>query len=197
MTEFGNKGSHNQSRPSRESKEFGRLINGTGGTQWSTSKESATPQYSRKIINSEDFERRNLEINNVQLEKETQRPTRQKRVSQDQVAENSKVIRVKKGSKEIALAAVANQNSPITSLVHEALKKEHSYGKLGLVVGVICMLGGIVLLLNGVAGAISWTAKIQGFESQLSDAPSGIALAVVGLFIVLVTKPRVKIRDLR
>ncbi len=202
MTEFGDKRRDNQLRPLRmENKDLGRLINETsrgGNTQGPASREFPRPQYSRKVINPEEIERRNLEINNVRLDKRTPKNTPQKEVAQRMVV-NSQVNRKRKisGLKETSSTAVAKQNSPVANLVHDALKKEHSYGRLGLIVGLICILGGIGLLLNGVAGATSWTAKVLGLESQISDAPPGIALAIVGLFIVWVTKPRVKISDLK
>ena len=66
------------------------------------------------------------------------------------------------------------------------------YSMFGLVLGLICMLGGIVLFLRGVAGSTSWTAKFIGIESHLSDSPPGVMLFVVGLFVVWVTRFTIK-----
>ena len=82
-------------------------------------------------------------------------------------------------------------------LVAEAIKGEYSYGKLGLILGLASIVGGIILGLNGVAGSTSWTAKLLGLESKINDAAPGVVLFVVGLFMVWVTKPRVKMKDLR
>lgn len=68
------------------------------------------------------------------------------------------------------------------------------YSVLGLVLGLVCVIGGIVLFLHGVAGSTNWIAKILGAESQISDAAPGAVLFVVGLFIVWVTRFKLKIR---
>ncbi len=66
------------------------------------------------------------------------------------------------------------------------------YSLAGLVLGLVCIVGGIILFLNGVTGSTSWTAKILGAESNLSDAAPGAVLFVVGLFVVFVTRYAVK-----
>ena len=82
--------------------------------------------------------------------------------------------------------------------VPQSLKDPHTYQEFarlhliysmsGLVLGLVCMLGGVVLGLHGVVGSTSWTAKFVGAESNISDATPGIMLFVVGLFVVLVTR---------
>jgi hypothetical protein len=62
------------------------------------------------------------------------------------------------------------------------------YSMTGLVLGMTCVLGGILLFLHGVTGSASWTAKILGGESNMSDAAPGAILFVVGLFIVIATR---------
>ncbi|HEX9000127.1 MAG TPA: hypothetical protein VGB07_09540 [Blastocatellia bacterium] len=89
------------------------------------------------------------------------------------------------------------KNSPSAHLIAEAIKGEYSYGKLGLVLGLSSIIGGIVLGLNGVAGSTSWTAKLLGLESKINDAAPGVVLFIVGLFMVWATKPRVKMKDLK
>jgi hypothetical protein len=44
-----------------------------------------------------------------------------------------------------------------------------------------------------VTGVASWTARIIGAESQISDAAPGVILFIVGLFIVWVTRFTVKV----
>jgi len=75
-------------------------------------------------------------------------------------------------------------------LQNKLAEHEYGYGKLGLLVGVVCVLGGLLLCLNGIAGSTSWTAKFLGAESNISDAAPGVVLFVIGLFIVWVTKPK-------
>jgi hypothetical protein len=68
------------------------------------------------------------------------------------------------------------------------------YSLAGLVLGLVCILGGTVLFLNGVVGSTSWTAKILGAESNISDAAPGTVLFIIGLFVVLVTRFNIKVK---
>jgi hypothetical protein len=79
-------------------------------------------------------------------------------------------------------------------VVTKLSKHQLLYSMAGLVVGAGCMLGGIVLFLNGVTGSTSWTAKLLGAESQLSDAAPGAVLFIVGVFVVLITKYAFNVR---
>ena len=68
------------------------------------------------------------------------------------------------------------------------------YSLSGLVLGLACVLGGIVLCLHGVVGSTSWTAQFIGAESNISDATPGVVLFVVGLFVVWVTRFSIKVQ---
>jgi hypothetical protein len=68
------------------------------------------------------------------------------------------------------------------------------YSLGGLILGLACIIGGIVLFLHGVTGSTSWTTEIIGLESELSDAAPGTVLFIVGLFLVFVTRYVVKTR---
>ncbi|HDL6936553.1 TPA: hypothetical protein PXM13_004394 [Yersinia enterocolitica] len=67
-------------------------------------------------------------------------------------------------------------------------KYEFTYSIIGLTLGLVCVLGGIALFLNGVAGSTNWTAKFFRAESAITDAAPGAVLFVVGLFIVFITR---------
>ena len=67
-------------------------------------------------------------------------------------------------------------------------KFELIYSIIGQFLGLICILGGVILFINGVAGSTSWTAKILGAESTITDAAPGAILFIVGLFFVFVTR---------
>jgi len=73
-------------------------------------------------------------------------------------------------------------------------RHELTYAIAGLVLGVVCILGGIVLFLNGVAGSTSWTAKMLGVDSTITDAAPGAVLFIVGLFVVVVTRYKLSVR---
>ena len=77
----------------------------------------------------------------------------------------------------------------------ELSKHQLIYSIAGLVLGLVCILGGIALFLNGVVGSISWTAKILGAESIVSDAAPGAVLFIVGLFIVFVTRYVLRVKQ--
>jgi hypothetical protein len=65
------------------------------------------------------------------------------------------------------------------------------YSILGLVLGLVCVIGGLVLFLEGVSGKMSWTAKFLGASSQILDAAPGAVLFIVGLFVVFLTRYKV------
>ena len=69
------------------------------------------------------------------------------------------------------------------------------YSLCGLLLGLACVIGGIVLFLHGVAGSTSWTAKIIGTESKVTDAAPGAVLFIVGLFVVWITRFDVSVKD--
>jgi hypothetical protein len=81
------------------------------------------------------------------------------------------------------------------ALLRESLRHKFIYSMTGLVLGLLCMIGGVVMFLNGVAGSTNWTAKILGSESTITDAAPGAVLFVVGLFVVLVTRYKVTINQ--
>lgn len=88
--------------------------------------------------------------------------------------------------------------------VPPSLKDPHTYQEFarlhfiyslsGLVLGLACVLGGMVLCLHGVVGSTSWTTKFVDAESNISDATPGVVLFVVGLFVVWVTRFSVKVQ---
>jgi len=62
------------------------------------------------------------------------------------------------------------------------------YSMLGLLLGLACVLCGMALFFHGIAGSSSWTMKIIGAQSKITDATPGVILFVVGLFIVYITR---------
>ena len=104
-----------------------------------------------------------------------------------QVLASSKVARDTKGG------ATDIRGFPY-HVVRTLVRQELVYSIAGLVVGLLCVIGGVVLLLLGVTGSVSWTMKLLGTESKLADASPGAVLFVVGLYFVFVTRYRVKVR---
>lgn len=84
-------------------------------------------------------------------------------------------------------------NSLDKEVLLASMKHKFIYSMTGLFLGLISMLGGILLFLNGVAGSSSWTAKILDSESTITDAGPGAILFIVGLFVILITRYKVKL----
>jgi hypothetical protein len=82
-------------------------------------------------------------------------------------------------------------------VIAEAIKGEYAYAKLGLMLGLASIVGGVVMGLHGVGGHTSWTASFLGLNSQINDAAPGVVLFVVGLFMIRTTKPKVNLKDLK
>jgi hypothetical protein len=69
-----------------------------------------------------------------------------------------------------------------------------AYSLAGLVVGLICVVGGILLFFHGVTGSSSWVGHLIGIESWLSDAAPGTVLFVVGLQVIRLTRFDIRVR---
>jgi len=69
------------------------------------------------------------------------------------------------------------------------------YSLAGLVLGLACVIGGILLFFHGVVGASSWVGEVIGVKSQLSDAAPGTLLFVVGLAVVFLTRFSARVRQ--
>jgi hypothetical protein len=93
--------------------------------------------------------------------------------------------------------APARSSSPSERLLAAAIDGEYRHGRFGLMLGGISMGVGMVLCLNGVAGSTSWTADVLGLSSQVNDAAPGVVLFIIGIFYAWITRPKVKLRDLK
>jgi len=82
-------------------------------------------------------------------------------------------------------------------IIQAAILGEYLYACLALLLGVLSIISGSMLCLYGVAGKTSLVASVVGFRANLNDAAPGVVLFVVGLFMIFVTRPRVKLGDLR
>ena len=75
----------------------------------------------------------------------------------------------------------------------QALRYRFIYSMAGLVLGLLCMIGGAALIFFGITGAISWTTKILGSESTVANAGPGVILFIIGLFVTIATRYKVKV----
>ena len=71
------------------------------------------------------------------------------------------------------------------------------YSLAGLLVGLACVIAGVVLFLHGVTGSSSWVGEVIGARSKLSDAAPGTVLFIVGMLIVAITRFEIRIPDRR
>ena len=78
----------------------------------------------------------------------------------------------------------------------EAVRGEYRYAMLGFILGLASIIGGVILGLHGVSGSTSWTAEAFGLKSELNDAAPGVVLFIVGVFMILLTRPRIKIKEM-
>ena len=69
------------------------------------------------------------------------------------------------------------------------------YSFTGLIIGSLCLVLGTVLLYNGVIGSTSWTAEFLSAKSEISDAGPGLIIALIGLFIILITRFAIKVTE--
>ncbi len=77
-------------------------------------------------------------------------------------------------------------------IIKQAIDREYKYAMTGLIIGALIMIGGILLGIFGVVGSSSWSAKLLGFESNVIDASPGVILFIVGLFIVFMSRLKIK-----
>lgn len=66
---------------------------------------------------------------------------------------------------------------------------------LGLIFGVLCITGGIVLFVLGITGNMSITGKLGDKEIEIVDAAPGAVLFLVGLAVAYLTRFVFKIAD--
>jgi len=60
------------------------------------------------------------------------------------------------------------------------------YSVSGLVVSLLCIIGGILMFFNGVSGGGSWSTDVFGLK--INDAAPGVVLFLVGLAIANFTR---------
>jgi len=74
----------------------------------------------------------------------------------------------------------------------EAIRFHFLYSMCGLVIGVLCIGGGVTLVLLGITGNTHFVADLFRVHSEVSDASPGVVLCFVGLLIVFVTRYEVR-----
>ena len=172
---------------------------------------SADPERVKRIVESIGTDRRDMvDVGGVQFYPDRQRSA----AGDNDMPHSDQVVPPAKDSRSVPLSnnpqnvsvdrsiipppdhQAMHSRSASERIINTAVENEYGYAKLGLVLGLACIIGGIILGLNGVGGATSWTAKLLGLESQINDAAPGVVLFIVGVFYVWITKPKIRMRDL-
>jgi uncharacterized BrkB/YihY/UPF0761 family membrane protein len=94
---------------------------------------------------------------------------------------------------EVELPPGDDGDRPAPEIVRKAMLYDFIYGVLGLISGLAAIVLGALLTVNGIIGSTSWTAKFMSLQSNINDATPGVMLFIIGLFLIYVTKPRVKV----
>lgn len=168
-----------------------------------------------KMIRPGDYEKRDLRADRVEFKPARQEnstpmtPTNREPHYSDRGSQPTSIdadsVQFRQVFREPTRAPrTANRKNEITEdrshsaeILSKAVTGEYLYAILGLILGLAAIVGGIILGLHGVAGHTSWTAKVLGFESSINDAAPGVVLFVVGVFLVWITKPKVRLKDLK
>lgn len=74
----------------------------------------------------------------------------------------------------------------------QALHYEFIIILLSLIGGIGCLIAGIILTILGFTGSIEWIVEASGFTSRLINASPGIVLMIIGFWLTL--KSRLKIK---
>lgn len=74
----------------------------------------------------------------------------------------------------------------------QALHYEFVIVLISLIGGIGCLVAGIVLTVLGFTGSIEWIVEASGFTSKLINASPGIVLMIIGFWLTL--KSRLKIK---
>jgi hypothetical protein len=91
---------------------------------------------------------------------------------------------------------IEQQRSSSETIIKRAILGEYIYSTIALILGLSAIIGGSILCIYGVAGHTSFTASVLGLNTNFNDAAPGVVLFVVGLFMIWVTRPKVKLGDL-
>jgi hypothetical protein len=95
-----------------------------------------------------------------------------------------------------SLASARPRNSSSEAVIKRAILGEYIYSTISLILGLAAIIAGSVLCIYGVTGHTSFTASLLGLNTNLNDAAPGVVLFVVGLFMIWITRPKVKLGDL-
>lgn len=77
----------------------------------------------------------------------------------------------------------------------QALHYEFIIVLLSLIGGIGCLVAGIVLTILGFTGSIEWIVEASGFTSRLINASPGIVLMIIGFWLTLKSRLKIKAKN--
>lgn len=77
--------------------------------------------------------------------------------------------------------------------IHQLSRDQLKYSRLGLLVGVLCMVLGAILCIFGVSGTTSLSFKSEELSGALLNGAPGALLFIVGGVIVWVTRYHIEV----
>lgn len=120
-------------------------------------------------------------------------------VDDEWAASVGQALEDKEGKQITGLGAVFSsktKSQPVDAkLVIRVTRYQLIYSVCGLLTGLLCSVPGAVLFVHGISGSISWTARLFGFESQMSDAAPGTILFIVGVFVIYITNFNIRVNS--
>ena len=76
------------------------------------------------------------------------------------------------------------------------LAKVHGYREgslLGVLIGGFVLLGGFAMFYMGISGSANWLIEAGGLKSRITNASPGAVFSLIGFFVMLKYKPKVKV----
>ena len=88
----------------------------------------------------------------------------------------------------------AKMDARMQALADRALEKEHKSSTLGLIAGAVIALLGGGLLYFGAAHGTHLVVSLLGLEVEATDTGPGAVIMVIGVLVILATRPKVKFK---
>ena len=86
-------------------------------------------------------------------------------------------------NEEVALGGPVSDDTMLL-----ALRAATRVALAGLIVGLIIVLAGVVVILLGVSGQVSWTLTGAWGSSRLQTGAVGVVIVVIGLLVIFFTR---------
>lgn len=79
-----------------------------------------------------------------------------------------------------------------TKLWKQATVFQFVYSIVGLLLGIGCIITGIILLIKGILLKQDFNIKVFNFESNLTNTSVGVILFLIGILVIFITKFSIK-----